>query len=637
MESNQNQNQSNPNLETEVPESILDLQYGDASSSSAAQLYPQSPPDQFSSEIHQLNIQTVSQSQSSFLNAVYPDPSFQAFPIPQLNMYQQVPCPLYLNSNAQGNIQPNPYVQVDDMNAQVMYQSTPYYPYPDAINQVYTQPNLFGRLAGSNGPVYVQHPIWSIDELSLYDDDDIIEIKTRVEESKTSEESITASIQFLFNYLEVKEIEQEIPCILSLKGSSLDKDQLYATRPGLDLVCVVDVSGSMSGVKLDLVKKTLEFMLTLLKSEDRVSIIVFSDYSVRLIKLRANDEEGKIDLESTIRQIDISGSTNIISGLDRGLKVISERKIVNQVTSVLLLSDGCDDHSDTVLQRSKACADKYRHLINGSYSVHTFGYGSDHDAKVMQEISKENNGNFYYVEDPKDIPNAFSNCFGELVSVVADKIEVALTTQPCFLPFHLSKIYSENGDSHFPMPQVNSNDKKDAVFMLKFPGYTERLLNDEIIRPIKARISYSDKSGIEKIAECELEISVINEGRDEIEVNEDVMINYYRCKGADVLKIVSGLAESRQFEEAKETALKTANEFKECLVKNSLILKALIKDLEDAAYRVSTYESWEQGGRAQVNSVQACHYAQKAASNAMVYQTAAQQQYHGMAMDYFHS
>jgi len=80
------------------------------------------------------------------------------------------------------------------------------------------------------------------------------------------------------------------------------------------------------------------------------------------------------------------------------------------------------------LERARETTLRYTPLIEGAFSVHTFGYGADHDAKVMQEIAKSNNGNFYYVENPKDIPTAFANCLGELVSVVADKIEVALIT-----------------------------------------------------------------------------------------------------------------------------------------------------------------------------------------------------------------
>jgi len=172
--------------------------------------------------------------------------------------------------------------------------------------------------------------------------------------------------------------------------------------------------------------------------------------------------------------------------------------------------------------------------------------------------------------------------------------------------------------------------------MLKFPpsDHDKSLYNDTI-RPVKARIRYVNKHGEKMQIETELSILVVQEGRDEIEVNEDVMVNFYRCKGAEALKIISQLAEARKFNEAKELANKTANEFKECLVREHIIVAALIKDLEDAANRVSSQGSWEQGGRAQVMSVQNSHFAQKASNNAKMYMNCQQEEYCDMAMDFF--
>ncbi|CAG9316790.1 unnamed protein product [Blepharisma stoltei] len=508
--------------------------------------------------------------------------------------------------------------QMQYLPQQMMYQPSPYLSYNSSSNF-------------SLSPAqYSAAP-----EPLIMNDDDEIQLRTVVEETKTPEEAITVSMNFLLNYLELKNTEEEIPCTLSLRGSSAQVADIQKNRQGLDLICVVDVSGSMSGVKLELVKKTLNFMLTLLNDGDRVSIVVFSDNAQRIIKLTAINEVGKVEVERAINNMNIIGSTNIVSGLEKGLKVASDRRIVNQVTSILLLSDGCDDSGDTVLSRAAGCSNEFKSLIKSSYTVHTFGYGADHDAKVMQEIARSNSGNFYYVEDPKDIPIAFANCFGELASLVADKIQVALITQPCSIPFHLSKVYSENGDSNFSMAQVHAGDKKDSVFLLKFPPITDRVPDNEIIRPVKARISYETNLGENKIIETELTILVVNEGREEIEVNEDVMVNYYRCLGAEILKEVASLAESHKYNEAKEAAIKAANEFKGCIVNDHPIVKALIRDLEDAANRASSYSSWEQGGRAQVFSVQSSHFAQKASNNAMMYQNGCQAAYSEMAMDYF--
>ena len=50
-------------------------------------------------------------------------------------------------------------------------------------------------------------------------------------------------------------------------------------RKGIDLICVIDVSGSMKGQKIKLVKQTLENILNFIKPCDRLSLIKFNSTS----------------------------------------------------------------------------------------------------------------------------------------------------------------------------------------------------------------------------------------------------------------------------------------------------------------------------------------------------------------------
>lgn len=45
------------------------------------------------------------------------------------------------------------------------------------------------------------------------------------------------------------------------------------TRPPIDLICVIDRSGSMSGEKIALVRKTLNLLLEFLGEKDRLCLI----------------------------------------------------------------------------------------------------------------------------------------------------------------------------------------------------------------------------------------------------------------------------------------------------------------------------------------------------------------------------
>jgi uncharacterized protein with von Willebrand factor type A (vWA) domain len=63
---------------------------------------------------------------------------------------------------------------------------------------------------------------------------------------------------------------QAPPSILPLEGESLS-----LSRAPIDLVCVVDQSGSMSGEKMALLKQTLVYITEQLHDLDRLAIISF--------------------------------------------------------------------------------------------------------------------------------------------------------------------------------------------------------------------------------------------------------------------------------------------------------------------------------------------------------------------------
>jgi len=64
-------------------------------------------------------------------------------------------------------------------------------------------------------------------------------------------------------------------------------------REPIDLICVIDRSGSMQGEKWSEVVQTIRDLTTFLKDFDRVSIISFSYSASRDCRLIRMSEEGK--------------------------------------------------------------------------------------------------------------------------------------------------------------------------------------------------------------------------------------------------------------------------------------------------------------------------------------------------------
>ena len=66
---------------------------------------------------------------------------------------------------------------------------------------------------------------------------------------------------------------QIIPVMVSLKTKDLQVAN-GPNKPGVDLICVIDKSGSMENYhKMDLVKRTLNVLLNFLGENDRICII----------------------------------------------------------------------------------------------------------------------------------------------------------------------------------------------------------------------------------------------------------------------------------------------------------------------------------------------------------------------------
>lgn len=205
------------------------------------------------------------------------------------------------------------------------------------------------------------------------------------------------------------------------------------SRAPVDLVTVLDVSGSMAGTKLALLKRAMSFVIQNLGPADRLSVIAFSSTARRLFPLRCMNEAGRQEALQAVNSLISNGGTNIAEGLRKGAKVIVDRKWKNPVVSIILLSDGQDTYTVISPSGRNPRAD-YKSLLPNSIHrnsgtgikipVHSFGFGADHDAASMHSISEISGGTFSFIEAEDVIQDAFAQCIGGLLSVVVQDLQV---------------------------------------------------------------------------------------------------------------------------------------------------------------------------------------------------------------------
>jgi hypothetical protein len=111
------------------------------------------------------------------------------------------------------------------------------------------------------------------------------------------------------------------------------------TRPSVDVVAVLDVSGSMQGDKISLVRKSMRRLIRSLSTKDRVAFVTFDDHVNVLMNFCALTEQNKERAMDLIKNLKAGSRTALCGGVVEGIKQLLKNR-VNDVAAVLLFTDG---------------------------------------------------------------------------------------------------------------------------------------------------------------------------------------------------------------------------------------------------------------------------------------------------------
>ena len=361
------------------------------------------------------------------------------------------------------------------------------------------------------------------------------------------------------------------PIILNL----FSKDTSQQTS-NVDLICVIDVSGSMSGEKILLVKESLKKLISLMTEKDRISIVLFNHQSFKILDLTYTTSENKMDIKNKINNIKAGGGTIIISGLTTAIDILKldqlknkdNKDYKNRIPAIILLSDGNDNNMDDI-QLSQSFKEITKNL-NLFFTLHTFGYGSDHDPKIMNKLANIRDGSFYYVSEFNKVQNYFINVLGGCMSVISNYVKVNVNSI-----FPLKKVFGEEelysyhfNTNHFDTEilQFISGKEYTYVFEVDLPDNMndgDKIFDVEIV--------YVDNNG----KEIKENKDFYYQGKLEVLILEKANEEYVRSMTFETMKNAFNLREKNKIDEAR----KTLNDMKTFYVND--LEKKKIKKLND--------------------------------------------------------
>ena len=179
-----------------------------------------------------------------------------------------------------------------------------------------------------------------------------------------------------------------------------------------DLVAVLDVSGSMSGEKLDQAKAALVQLLGTLRPSDRFRVITFSS-DVRRYAPAWTDAAGEHvrDAQQWVRALSAEGGTNIAAALGEAFAAAPAEGALGVV---VFLTDGMPTVGETDPERIANAAEQNR----GAFRVFCFGIGYDVNTYVLDRLTERARGTTEYIQPGGDIERAVGSLAAKVSSPV---------------------------------------------------------------------------------------------------------------------------------------------------------------------------------------------------------------------------
>lgn len=186
-----------------------------------------------------------------------------------------------------------------------------------------------------------------------------------------------------------------------------------------DIAVVVDVSGSMSGEKMEQARQALHRLLGTLRDSDRFRLVAFSNrVEAQRPEWTTATRAAVADARGWVDRLSATGGTNVAGALDEAFRTPGAD---GRLHLVIVITDGLPTVGETNPDRIAARVETTRRDAR----IFTFGVGYDLQTYLLERIAVAGRGTVDYVEPGADVEEAV----GSLAAKISHPVLVDLSLE----------------------------------------------------------------------------------------------------------------------------------------------------------------------------------------------------------------
>lgn len=168
------------------------------------------------------------------------------------------------------------------------------------------------------------------------------------------------------------------------------QDLWQSARKPVNLVMLLDTSGSMRGAKIENMKEAAIQFIEQMGDEDQISIIEFYSQPEVLVN-KALIKDDRAQVMGAIAALEPGGDTTLYDAIGAGGALVGATASPEASNAMIVLSDG----QDTASYRFNFDENLINTATRNDTIVFTIAYGNDADEGILADLATRGNGNFY--------------------------------------------------------------------------------------------------------------------------------------------------------------------------------------------------------------------------------------------------
>ena len=190
----------------------------------------------------------------------------------------------------------------------------------------------------------------------------------------------------------------------------------------VDIVFVIDISGSMGGLKIAQARQSLDVVISQLRLSDRFSIVTFQSnvafWMDRPVLVSEHRNRGR----QFSQELRAGGGTNFTGGMNVAIDMLKRYGNADYIQLIVMLTDG--QPSVGITNPTEIVTIAERALVNTRISLNTLGFGKNLNFQLLERLALSNRGISKRIYEGEDAATQLEGFYEELTSPILHSINV---------------------------------------------------------------------------------------------------------------------------------------------------------------------------------------------------------------------